>query len=175
MDGLRFVYADIFDLGTFEDARAIDCLIPWSAYIRFIWTILLPTWLVTGIFLVPRLYRLCISPCQTKVVAGSYQEDLEIKSVAHLAKVGFYQNAMQRAVAVVILLHPLLCSTLFRLLRCRALDQDELWHQDDFSISCHSSAYKTISTAAVVLMIVYPFGVPAILFFMLFKNRLRLT
>jgi hypothetical protein len=174
-DRLRVLYGDIFDTGLFEDARSLDCVVRTTVYLRFLWTMLLPLWVCAANFYLPRVYRKLTTPCRAKHIAASYQEDLQLKVEAQQGEVQAYNNAMNRSVAAVLLLHPLLCASIVRMFRCRSLGDGESWHEEDFSIECTSGDYSVVSLAAALLLSVYPLGIPLFFTFMLVNNRTRLT
>jgi hypothetical protein len=172
---VRYFFLDVFSFGAGGGPIAhMDCLINSSFYVRLLWTMLLPFWLVPLIFFVPKFYAAVMHKIRPLEVAKSYQEELELKQLQRDRKRQAYERAFNRSVCTLLLLHPLLCQMIFRVYRCRTLDGGEEWHTDDYSVSCASGVYLTASTIATCLMALYPVGVPAMLMFMLYRNRARL-
>ena len=57
--------------------------------------------------------------------------------------------------------------------RCKAFEEGETYLSADMSISCNSERYRAMTSFATIMMLVYPFGVPLLLFVMLAKFRKR--
>jgi hypothetical protein len=173
--GFRYSFLDIFSFGAGGGPIAhIDCLINSSFYVRVVWTMLLPFWLIPVIFSAPKFYAAVVRKIRPLEVAKSYQEELELKQLQRDRKRRAYERAFNRSVCTLLILHPLLCQMIFRVHRCRTLDGGEEWHTDDYSISCTADLHLTASTVAKCLILLYPIGVPAMLMFMLYRNRARL-
>lgn len=67
------------------------------------------------------------------------------------------------------LVYPAVSSKVFRALRpCLELDEkyggSKTWFRDDFSLPCDSSKYEFMRAFAVLMVFVWPFGVPAVYF-----------
>ena len=57
--------------------------------------------------------------------------------------------------------------------RCKDYGEAGMYLSADMSISCNSERYRTMTSFATVMMLIYPFGVPLLLFVMLAKFRKR--
>ena len=171
----RYSFLDLFSFGAGGGPIAhIDCLLHSSFYVRLLWTMLLPFWVVPLIFAVPKLYATVVRKLRKREVAKSYQQELELKQRQRDRQRRAYERAFNRSVCSLLVLHPLLCQMIFRVYRCRTLDGGEEWHTDDYSVSCATDLHLTASTVATCLLLLYPIGVPAMLLFMLHRNRARL-
>jgi len=74
------------------------------------------------------------------------------------------------------LVYPAVSSKVFRALRpCLELDEkyggSRTWFRDDFSLPCDSSKYEFMRAFAVLMVFVWPFGVPAVYFSVLYRHR----
>ena len=80
-------------------------------------------------------------------------------------------DAFGRVSLLAFLLYPGLTAKIFDAFSCRELGPDHAVLAVDYSIDCGSAHYGSIFTMAVVLLILWPFGLPALLFFKLWKAR----
>ena len=74
---------------------------------------------------------------------------------------------------LIMLLYPQLSTTIFSVLRCRALGESSAWLEADYSVSCLSHAYAAYRASALVLVVVVPVGIPLWLLWLLLRQRRR--
>jgi predicted outer membrane repeat protein len=171
----RYFFLDIFSFGASAGPiMFLDCWIDATIYLRMAWTLLLPLWVIPGLLMLPRVMAWLKKVVRGKEIANSYQEELELKQKQRERQRRTYESAVNGSLHAMLLLHPLLCQTIFRTFRCRTLDGNEQWHTDDYRTSCNTDEYQLASVVAKVSILLYPIGVPALFTFMLVKNRSRL-
>ena len=80
-------------------------------------------------------------------------------------------DAFGRVALLAFLLYPGLTTKIFDAFVCRELGPDHAVLAVDYSIDCGSTRYASIHAIAIVLMILWPFGLPALLLLKLWKAR----
>ena len=84
------------------------------------------------------------------------------------------QEAVGRLFLMIFLLYPALTAKIFEAFRCRELG-DELDGAKvllvDYTVDCNSAHYSIILSVASVLVLLWPIGVPAMLFYQLYKHK----
>ena len=94
---LRYFMLDMFSFGAGGGPIGhMDCLIDMSLYVRLLWTMALPFWIVPLIFFVPRFAASMLSKCRPVEVAKSYQEELELRQKQRDRKRKAYERAFNR-------------------------------------------------------------------------------
>lgn len=72
---------------------------------------------------------------------------------------------------LVFLLYPSLTNKIFAGLSCRSLATDYSVLYADYSLECGSFAYVTMAVVCVVLVLIWPVGVPMGLYYMMWKEK----
>jgi len=72
------------------------------------------------------------------------------------------------------LLYPSLCATIFSAVVCEDFDDGNSYLRADYSVNCDSSEYSSIYTVALVMILVYPIGIPIMYFSLLFVEKDKL-
>ena len=67
--------------------------------------------------------------------------------------------------------YTILCRTTFQSFACTEIDQDESFHQNDFTVDCNSGGYQAYSVVAAIFILIYPIGIVAIFVALLYLNR----
>ena len=71
-------------------------------------------------------------------------------------------------------LFPSLCATIFSSFVCEDFDDGSSYLRADYSVDCDSSDYTSIYSLAIIMIFVYPIGIPLMYLIMLYKNREKL-
>ena len=71
-------------------------------------------------------------------------------------------------------LFPSLCATIFSSVVCEEFDDGSSYLRADYSVDCDSSEYSSIFGLALVMILVYPIGIPSMYLVMLWRNREKL-
>ena len=58
--------------------------------------------------------------------------------------------------------YTILCRTTFQSFACTEIDQDESFHQNDFTVDCNSGGYQAYSVVAAIFILIYPIGIVTI-------------
>ena len=64
--------------------------------------------------------------------------------------------------------------TVFQTFSCESLDDDKAYLRADYSITCYTKTYTTYQTYAILMVCVYPVGIPACFTWWLVRNRRQL-
>jgi len=75
---------------------------------------------------------------------------------------------------LIFLMYPTVTRQIFEVFQCRELDFGHSWHVFDPSVDCTGSGYAVLRLFGLVFLFIYPFGIPALFGFLLFKNRAAL-
>ncbi|GMH49413.1 hypothetical protein TL16_g00510 [Triparma laevis f. inornata] len=78
------------------------------------------------------------------------------------------------ALALTYLTFPTVSTTLMKFFPCDEMDDGEKWLRADYSISCKAWDRTSMAIFSVVMVGVYPIGVPALYFYLLAKNKARI-
>jgi len=81
---------------------------------------------------------------------------------------------MTIALALTYLTFPTVSSTVMAFFPCDEMDNNNEWLRADYSISCLASSRIPMTAFALVMVLVYPIGVPLLYFCILYKNRERI-
>ena len=79
------------------------------------------------------------------------------------------------AIVIALLLYSSASSAAFRAFACDPLDDGKMYLRSDYRIDCRSSTHRAFQIYAAFMIVVYPFGTPALFAFLLFRNRKVLT
>jgi hypothetical protein len=79
-------------------------------------------------------------------------------------------NATAALFFVVLLLYPRVSSSILSALRCRSLGEHMQRLEVDYSVDCLGSRYQRYRTFALVMLAVWPIGIPVVLLSLLWKN-----
>jgi hypothetical protein len=142
----------------------VDCVAKTDIYTRFIAIMLLPPTLIVLLKCV-EFYKVFRVKCKGHLTASEQAAEVDRMSSATTG----------RCLAVLFFLYPTLSSTVFRMFVCRELDYGERWHRDQYSIDCNSPKHEKFQAFAIMGALVYPFGVPATFFFMMYRHREALS
>jgi predicted outer membrane repeat protein len=130
----------------------LGCLGSWTFYHKFIVTTLSP--LLLGGMLVG-FYRFHARSLPAGSAIAQTQRDRALK-------VGFN---------FIFLIYPLVSQTVFQSFKCQALGTQHEYLQVDFQSDCGTGSYILLVVVAVLMVFLYPIGVPAALFALMWKNR----
>ena len=73
------------------------------------------------------------------------------------------------------MLYPSISHKIFRIFVCRKLGPDDVgWLEADYSVDCGSDKYRLLHTAALMLVLAIPIGLPALFASLLYRRRLKL-
>jgi hypothetical protein len=154
------VSADIHSLINF------DCL-GWSFFDKWALTVIvIPAFsvIMAGIFSVWQLR----SKFETQDSRGSTNGTAAAQeSRRRVAKATFANSLF----FLVLLLYPQVSNRIFSTLRCRQLGDILSVLEEDYSIGCFDSAYKSARAIALVLVIIWPVGIPVSVFVILWAQR----
>eukprot|EP01052_Picozoa_sp_SAG31_P005638 SAG31_NODE_250_length_19098_cov_4.337123_8_plen_1277_part_00 len=73
------------------------------------------------------------------------------------------------------LVYPTLVISVFHMLSCRKLDDGQYVHNYDYSVDCTSNEYLWFEASAVIMVFVYPLGIPLFFGLLMFVNRAELS
>ena len=79
------------------------------------------------------------------------------------------------AIVIALLMYSSASSAAFRAFACDPLDDGKMYLRSDYRIECRSPTHKAFQIYAAFMIVVYPFGIPALFAFLLFRNRKVLT
>ncbi|GMH88575.1 hypothetical protein TrST_g11202 [Triparma strigata] len=79
------------------------------------------------------------------------------------------------ALALTYLTFPTVSTTLMKFFPCDLMDDGQKWLRADYSVSCLASNRTPMAVFSVSMVCVYPIGVPALYFFLLWKNKARIN
>jgi hypothetical protein len=99
--------------------------------------------------------------------SGSAEELADLRKHARLAR---WATTMKAIVLLVLFMYPGICTRIFNVLRCDAIE-GEYYPALDYSIVCWQGAHMDTVVAAVICLVAYVVGVPASIFWVLYKNR----
>lgn len=68
---------------------------------------------------------------------------------------------------------PTICTTLFRVPQCKVYG-DSSFHEEDYRIDCSTTNFKLVSAFAVFMIVLIPFGVPALFMYFMLRAKQRL-
>jgi hypothetical protein len=149
LDLLKLMALDV--LGTIQ----LGCLGSWTFYHKFTVTALSPLLLGAMLLL---FYRIHVGALPAGSAAARQQLDRALK---------FGFNA-------IFLIYPMVSQTVFQSFKCQALDAQHEYLQVDFQTDCNTVGYVVLVVLAVPMVLLYPVGIPAGLFALMWKNRAEL-
>ncbi len=79
--------------------------------------------------------------------------------------------AVKAAIAVVFVIYPSVSTEIVKSFRCMDFEGGVSVLRADFRISCHSAPYRRMLAFSWAMFAVFPVGVPAALFFVLYRRR----
>ena len=106
--------------------------------------------------------------------SAEYQEDGESD---HRVRAANSTSMLSKMFVLIFCLYPFLVTRIFHMFSCRALDTGngaEHWHRYDYSIDCDGAKFAMFRLLAMLMVLVYPVGVPAFAFWVFHKNADRL-
>ncbi len=84
------------------------------------------------------------------------------------------RRVVQLALVLVFVVYPGVATEVVKAFRCQDFDDGASLLRADLRISCTSPRFATMLVYALVMVAVYPVGIPATLFFVLWRHRRRL-
>ncbi len=85
-----------------------------------------------------------------------------------------WDTVISRLSVLVFLVYPFLATRVFHMFACRQLSGGESFHQYDYTIDCTGLTYLRFKGLAALCVVIYPCGVPILMFALLYRNRERL-
>ena len=150
LEVLKLLSIDLFS------AVRFGCMGSWSFYGKFATSTLGPA-MIGGLLFV--FYRKHAS----KLVAGT--------AIAHAQ----LDRALQIGFTFIFLVYPMVCQTVFQSFKCQALSDDHEFLTVDFQTDCTTGSYSILLVVAVPMVILYPLGIPSLLFAAMWVNRKELA
>jgi hypothetical protein len=150
LDLLKLLALDIF--ATIQ----LGCWGRWTFYHKFAATTLCPMLVGATLYL---FYRIHSSKLSADAATSRKQRDRALK-------IGFN---------FIFLVYPVVSQTVFQSFKCQRLGAEHEFLQVDFQTDCNTGGYITLIIVAVVMVLVYPVGIPAALFTLMWQNREELA
>ena len=69
----------------------------------------------------------------------------------------------------------MVCQTVFQAFKCQRLSEEHEFLSVDFQTDCTTDGFTALQLIAVLMVVVYPIGIPASLFAALWRNRAELS
>ena len=102
----------------------------------------------------------------------STDDALDLKQLVRMKqRTDIRDEATSQFFMLVFLLYPSFTNTIFEGLTCRMLGEDGSVLHVDYSLRCESDSYTMVSVCCVVLLLLWPIGIPTILFYALFSEK----
>ena len=70
-----------------------------------------------------------------------------------------------------VVIYPAVSRVVLQMMNCKYLDHGESYLYADMRISCNSEKYKSYIPLITLAFLIYPIGVPALFFYLLYKKR----
>lgn len=105
------------------------------------------------------------------VLAGTYTLAIKRNRASQEAIRTVKRRHLSMAIFVVFLIYSSVSHTIFQAFGCEQLDDDIWYLRADYSLECGTSEYDTFMAYAIVMVLVYPIGIPAVFSWWLFQNR----
>jgi len=145
----------------FVQLSRVNCVVSTNYYHK-LWTFcLIPPILVAGVLL---FYTL---PQYIRSIRNSTENDRQ------LAQKIIRKKTWKLFFFILFLIYPSVSSFVLRLYVCRSIEGVS-YLQADYGILCDTSTYRVNAVFNAFMVILYPIGVPALMFYMLWRYRHRL-
>lgn len=82
-----------------------------------------------------------------------------------------FQKALDFTFTIVFMIYPVVSQTIFSTFLCQTLDNEEELLIADFQVECYTDDHTVLMVISTAFVILYPIGVPLVIFVSLFKNR----
>jgi hypothetical protein len=89
----------------------------------------------------------------------------------HSALKKLYLRTLEYAFLIVLVLYPQVSQVIFQTFLCQSLDEGTAMLVVDFQIDCASSSYSFALAYASLMVVVWPIGLPLVLFCIMFRMR----
>ena len=105
------------------------------------------------------------------LLAGAYYVARKRCRTSNSRMLVVWNRHLSAALFVVFFVYSSVSSTILQTFRCDLLDDGVLYLQADYTLRCSSAKHKAYTVYASVMLIVYPFGIPALFCWWLVRNR----
>jgi len=104
------------------------------------------------------------------VFVGMY---LVVKNFTDMDTDAIKNFAWSKFMVLMFIMYPMLCTNLLAVFQCREIDGLE-WLEADLTIQCYTESWTNEAILTLVFIVIFPFGVPAMTYTLLSRNRHRL-
>lgn len=154
-----------FDIANFDfiltQVSSAECIDSFDYYRKFVIIVCFPVvvfLLVAIIYLLPRYFRMACF--------RNYDNTAALR-----AKVNFWKMTL----FLMFLIYPGVSSTILRLYLCKHFDGlNGDWLLADLRVECFTVTWIIFALNGIYLIIIYPLGIPAFFFYLLWSNRTKL-
>jgi hypothetical protein len=115
-------------------------------------------------------FHSAVMDCGDDDDGGGKSLDLK-KLVEQKQKVDMQADAFGRFMLLTFLLYPGITNKIFEAFACRDLGHGMSYLHVDYTVNCESSDYTTLTVCCYLLVILWPFGVPFFLAFVMNRER----
>ena len=73
------------------------------------------------------------------------------------------------------IVYPFVCQTVFQTFKCQQLSEEHEFLSVDFQTDCTTGSFTALQLSAALMVVIYPIGIPASLFAVMWRNRAELA
>ena len=128
----------------------------WTFYGKFTAATLGPVLVIVLLFL---FHRVHVSKLPPGSAIAHHQLDRTLK-------IGF---------TFIFLVYPTICQTVFQTFKCQQLSEEHECLSVDFQTDCTTAGFAVLQVIALLMVVAFPIGIPASLFFVMWRNRAELA
>lgn len=158
----------------FIQASSADCVTDVGFYQKLLVVTLAPicfTVLLTLFYLVPQYFNIHRAYQAKALTKSRSQQEIASDEQSRLSdRKMARRNFWKMLIFTLFLIYPLVCSTIFRVFVCENIYGTN-YLLADFSKVCAGDEWQNYRNYAIFMIFVYPLGIPAFFFFMLWRYR----